>query len=220
MKNILIFLAGAAAGSLVTWKLIEHKYAELADKEINSVVETFKKEKEELEKTVESIYNRHEKSHISSTKDGEKLLNDKIISQNDYSVGIDTAEEGKESVQVEDQEEIIHSPDDEEYENIRTKPIDTSKQPPYIIDENEYGEFGNDEQTLIFYEDGILADEDDEPITDIEDAVGEALVEFANDPLLERLYVRNEQKEIDFIILKSEKSYKEVYGDADTYEEE
>ena len=42
MKNVLIFLSGAAIGSVVTWKIIEKKYKDLADEEIESVKETFK----------------------------------------------------------------------------------------------------------------------------------------------------------------------------------
>ena len=34
MKNVLIFLSGAAIGSVVTWKIIEKKYKDLADEEI------------------------------------------------------------------------------------------------------------------------------------------------------------------------------------------
>lgn len=47
MKNLLskivIFSLGAAAGSVVTWKLIETKYKQIADEEIESVKETFAK---------------------------------------------------------------------------------------------------------------------------------------------------------------------------------
>ena len=47
MKNLLCFVAGAAIGSVVTWKLIEKKYKDLADEEIESVIETFKIENQE-----------------------------------------------------------------------------------------------------------------------------------------------------------------------------
>ena len=39
MNKLFIFSLGAAAGSLLTWKLIEKKYKDLADEEIASVVE-------------------------------------------------------------------------------------------------------------------------------------------------------------------------------------
>ena len=49
MKNVFIFLGGAAIGSVVTWKLLEKKYSDLADEEIESVIETFNRKREELE---------------------------------------------------------------------------------------------------------------------------------------------------------------------------
>ena len=41
IKNIAIFVAGAAIGSAITWKMIKQKYADLAQEEIDSVKETF-----------------------------------------------------------------------------------------------------------------------------------------------------------------------------------
>lgn len=71
MKNILMFTLGAAAGSLLTWKLVEQKYKQIADEEIESVREMYRKrsglaqemrdpkitkeEKEELEKQVQEL---------------------------------------------------------------------------------------------------------------------------------------------------------------------
>ena len=50
MKNVLIFLAGAAVGGVATWKLIEKHYNDLADEEIQSVIEAFKKREDEEKK--------------------------------------------------------------------------------------------------------------------------------------------------------------------------
>ena len=41
MLNMLLFITGAATGSVVTWKLIETKYARIAQEEIDSVKEAF-----------------------------------------------------------------------------------------------------------------------------------------------------------------------------------
>ena len=41
MLNVLLFIAGAATGSVVTWKLVETKYARIAQEEIDSVKEAF-----------------------------------------------------------------------------------------------------------------------------------------------------------------------------------
>lgn len=44
--NTLLFIAGAATGSVVTWKLIETKYARIAQEEIDSVKEAFARDRD------------------------------------------------------------------------------------------------------------------------------------------------------------------------------
>lgn len=39
--NVLMFTAGAAIGSLVTWKVVKAKYEQIAQEEIDSVKETW-----------------------------------------------------------------------------------------------------------------------------------------------------------------------------------
>lgn len=84
---------------------------------------------------------------------------------------------------------------------------------PYVITEDEFGEFGNDEETLIFYADGVLATEDDDPIDDVEELVGNCLNKFGEYD--ERLYVRNQERETDYIILRSEKLWADITPEVD-----
>lgn len=49
MKNVLIFVAGVAVGSLVTVKLVKDHYEQKANEEIASVKEVFSRRKKELE---------------------------------------------------------------------------------------------------------------------------------------------------------------------------
>lgn len=217
MKNVFIFLGGAAIGSLITWKYVETKYKKLAEEEIASVKELYKEklaEKSEFNKQkVEEIKNNYpcgidekdiQKKEVD--KNNEEL--EKIINNQKYVTGTDYAEEDKESVQVEDPEDDLN---DEDY-IVPVEVGPTKPEPPYIITEDEFGEFGNEEQTLIFYSDSVLADEDDDVITDPESVIGNALIEF-NNPMTERVFVRDEAQEIDYIILRSEKTYSEVCGE-------
>ena len=53
MGKILAFIFGAAAGSLVTWKLVDTKYKKLADEEIESIREYYRNRKaKEREKEI------------------------------------------------------------------------------------------------------------------------------------------------------------------------
>lgn len=67
MGAIIAFVAGAAIGSIVTWKLVEKKYKVLADEEIESVREVYKRKLDEKqkEKTEEKEENkdRNEKNN-------------------------------------------------------------------------------------------------------------------------------------------------------------
>ena len=220
MKKYLYFIAGAAVGSLVTWKIVEKKYRDLAEEEINSVKELYKEkiaEKSEFNKQkVDEIKDDIQKKEVE--KNNREL--ERIIKSSNYAIGTDLAEEGTESVQVEnviggrgegnDPKGDIED-DDEDY-LVPVEVGQTLPAPPYVITEDEFGEFGNDEQTLIFYSDSVLADEDDDIITDPESVIGDALNEF-NDPMIERVFVRDEVREIDYIILRSEKTFSEVCGE-------
>lgn len=84
MKNVLIFMGGAAIGSVVTWKLLEKKYIDLANEEIDSVVERFKTREKELTKQVENkeeYNNIIEEAEYKGTEVSEEIKNieDKLI---------------------------------------------------------------------------------------------------------------------------------------------
>ena len=217
MKKVFIFLAGAALGSVVTYKVTERYFNKLIDQEIESVKETFKERLAKIEETEKNIkddtniINENNKvTNIVGSKGsiGDKGVLEEIVKDLGYAVGVDTAEEGIESKQV---EETIDEEDDSDY----VVPVEVGKEhvPPYVISETEFGEFGNEEETLMFFADGKLIDEGEELIVDPENVVGNALKEFENDPYLERVYVRDENIEKDYIILRSEKTYQEVYGE-------
>lgn len=72
MKNLFIFVTGAAVGSLVTWKVLEKYYKDIADEEIESVKETFKNKENELikdkiSKNVEYIDSDSKKEYTNIT---------------------------------------------------------------------------------------------------------------------------------------------------------
>lgn len=48
MRSLISFIVGGALGSVITWKVIEKKYKDLADEEIQSVVEKYNEMSKEL----------------------------------------------------------------------------------------------------------------------------------------------------------------------------
>ena len=157
MNKLFIFVLGAAAGSLVTWKIVEEKYKAIANEEIATLyadgfpIDTFVKNEE--------------------TDKYEKLIRG-------------------------------YKGEDGTVEKEQIK--------PYVISPEEFGEFGNDTVSLTYYSDFVLADEDDEIIVDPESIIGDALEHFGEYED-DAVHVRNENVECDYEILKSEKTFSEVY---------
>lgn len=183
MKNVMIFALGAAVGSLVTWKFVEQKYKQIADEEIESVIERFKNkdrviekltEIDELDNTVKD-YSKIIKSqgYVATVTESSPLTDD------DYTVTVDQGQE------------------------IVT---------PYIITPEEFGENDNYEtKTWMFYADSILADENDEIVADPENIIGDALSHFGEHSD-DSVYVRDENIGCDYEILLSEKTFDEANG--------
>lgn len=214
MKGVLYFVAGAVVGSAATYIYVNRRVKEQADREIEAVREIYKEKlANELKKmhkgepdenpNPKKIHEDKAKKEIE--KNNKKL--EEIILSNNYQTGVDMADEKIESQQVGETFEEELSDDDSDY-IVQTEELPDVHH-PYIITEEEFGEFGNEERTLIFYSDSILADDEDDQIVDPESVIGNALEEF-NDPTVERVFVRDEDSEIDYTILRSEKLYSEV----------
>ena len=192
MKNLLCFVAGAAIGSVVTWKLIEKKYKDLADEEIESVIETFKNRKPRITKdnvkeTVEKVINKY--------KEPKEIVED-IVTAERYS--------------IENEEEI-----DEDDESNYTVNVDNDDEViiPYVITPEEFGEYNEyGTKTLTYYADNVLTDEIDNPITSEEmiTMIGPDALDHFGEYEDDSVYIRDEMNEMDYEILKSEKKFSEI----------
>lgn len=84
---------------------------------------------------------------------------------------------------------------------------------PYVITPEEFGAFDDYEQiSLTWYADGILADDGDEVVDDVEDIVGDALEHFGEYED-EAVFVRCDERKCDYEILLDQRSYADVVGD-------
>ena len=66
--NVLAFAFGAAAGSVVTWKMLKDKYAKYADEEINSYKEYRKQKEEKLKDRAKHEVLVDELGYVSKSK--------------------------------------------------------------------------------------------------------------------------------------------------------
>lgn len=219
MNKLFIFIAGASIGAGTAWYFTKKKYEKIADEEIESVKEHFERRKKDMQSTID-LYKSSIENHIEG-KTFEDLAREKemkkVVSIEKKGPAFDKEENTDEEGELTTNENIIDNlnyasgVDTGEGEDY-TVPSTIGKDgiAPFVITEDEYGELDYEEKTLLYYRDSVLADDEDIIVEDPFTTVGEALMEFDKDPYLECLYVRDEENEIDYTILKSEKNYTDL----------
>lgn len=180
MDKLFIFALGAAVGSLVTWKIVEEKYKRIADEEIESVKEQFKKREVECE----------------TSKDCEEVKHNFIEDVPEFT------EEEKEEYQ-----QIVNEYVDDTI--VQLEPA-IEHIAPYVIAPEEFGEsYGYDTKSWTCYADNVITDEFGQIVDNPELVIGDALEHFGEYED-DSVYVRNEDAECDYEILKHYKTFSEV----------
>ena len=191
MNKVIAFVLGAAAGSLVTWKLIEKKYKQIADEEIASVVEQFK---------------NRDRAASGLTTDRTAGLNllDGDVTTAEYKNILDNS--GYTTDDVYEPYEDIND------DSIVEVEVGEEKTAPYTISPEEFGEKdGFDTKSWTLYSDYVLTDEIGEIVSDPDSIIGDALTRFGEYED-DSVYVRNENIDCDYEILKHTKTFSEVNG--------
>lgn len=208
--GFLAFALGAAVGSLVTWKLMENKvrdkYEKISREEIDNIKERYtilkpeyETEQQEAEKIEEVSGDPwgSDKDHeneavktdnktIEPDEDSEYMGYATIINKNKYV----SSEEG------------VH---------------DVYKFKPYIIPPEEFGEeFNYDCETLYYYADGVVTDDQDVPIENIRNVVGLEFPNHYGEYEEDCVYVRNDELKTDYEILMDVRPFSEAFDDTDS----
>ena len=183
----LAFIIGTVTGSVVTWYLLKDKYEALAQEEIDSVKEFFLRREQELKD--QSV----KKTVAEGIKDADKEKPDlkeyaRRLEKEGYTRYSD------------------FGADDEGVSDKQTK--------PYVIPPEQFGDDENyDQISLTYYADGVLADENDEVIEDVEDAVGIDSLNRFGEYEDDSVFVRNDARKCDYEILLDQRTYSEVVED-------
>lgn len=194
MNKGFIFMLGASIGSLVTWKIVKEKYKRIADEEIDSIREHYSRKLNKLYDNTNNIVK--EESEEPLVDDIPDFTNE---NKEEYKNIVSLYTDGEKIDEFEETEEGI----------IKLEPTQESIK-PYVISPEEYGETNNQLISLMLYSDGVLTDDNDEIIIDYEDIIGDALEHFGEYEE-DSVHVRNENNECDYEILKSEKTFDEIY---------
>ncbi|RHC50571.1 hypothetical protein DW841_12000 [Hungatella hathewayi] len=178
------FIIGAASGATVAWYLLKDKYETLAQEEIDSVKEVFARREQEMkDETVK-------RNVAEGIKDSDRTKPDlkeyaEQLKKNGYTRYSDL------------------SADDEGVSDKQTK--------PYVIPPEQFGDDENyDQISLTYYADGVLADENDEVIDDVEEAVGIESLNHFGEYEDDSVFVRNDTRKCDYEILLDQRTYSEV----------
>ena len=131
---------------------------------------------------------------------------------------IDNGEEAETSDASEDEGELRDRFNDlvkkERYtdEEGGVKPMWEDK--PYVISPSEFG--GNDDYdtiSLTYYADGVLTDDNDEPIEDIEKIVGVESLKHFGEYEDDSVFVRNDELKCDYEILLDTRNFHPTYSE-------
>lgn len=192
ISKLFMFAVGAAIGSFSAWFYAKKKYEKIANDEIRSMREYFRRrEKELLEDDAEEEAEETKGEPESSKEENDKGIYSNIIKESGY------VRYGKLSNQNNSEEAEGNDVDDEPYV-IRPDLFDT-------LDDYE-------SMTLTYYADGVLADMFDVPIDNPDALVGTDFVDCFNADEVDGdvVYVRNERKKTDFEIIEDLRNYSDM----------
>ena len=180
LSKILIFAAGAAIGSAVTYKYVTDKYESIIE-----WVEDEEPVEEEKEEVVEESkpVNTKEKPDIFEYARKVKGLN-----YTNYA-----------------------AIDKDEKEVTEDMPKERIFNEPYAISPDEFDTLEDyDTISLTYYADGVLADDMDEVVEDIEGTVGEDFADHIGDWEDDAVHIRNDALKVDYEILADLRRYSDI----------
>ena len=198
MHKAIIFISGVAVGSFVTWRLLKEKYIRQTQEEINEVREHYRKKKESEEVTVDSngATETNEKPDLIAY--AAKLTKKGYI---DYTDPKSIVKATGDTIDA-----VVQQTNEESLDPVILN--DPSYQPPYIISPEDFAI--DDEYTIVnlnYYIDGVLTDEDDNIVENVDDVVGLENLNHMGEYEDDALHIRNENYKCEYEILLSRRLY-------------
>ena len=184
---ILTFIFGAALGSVATWMAVKTKYQQEARNEIREMREWVADKAKE--KGIEDKVPEGITIHRTSNEKPDLFEYAKKINEAGYTNYNKTGEEQKEEKNV-------------------------SK--PYVISPDEYGGLKEyDCMILNHFADGVLTDDWDVEIEDVEGTVGADYADHFGDYEEDVVHIRNDELQMDYEILRDNRNFADVVQEND-----
>jgi hypothetical protein len=183
---IFSFIAGAAIGSVVTWKVLKTKYDNLIQEEIDSVKEAY------------------------ANRQGFDDTESKFVEECDIDLAPD-----EEKLDLKEMQKTLRELKYTNYSNdTKQEEVDIVDTNPYVISPEAFGDKDDYETvSLTYYSDGILTDDEDNIIKDVADTVGEESLKTFGEYEDDSVFVRNDRLKCDYEILLDTRKYSDVVGD-------
>lgn len=188
LSKVLIFVAGACVGSVVTWKLVEKKYQQIAQEEIDSVKEAL------------GYYNQEG----SKSDEDQEYVEDDEEERFDHDAGSA-------------KEELAHICKEQgyDYNGISKKEgeDEMAENRPYVISPEEFDENGYKTKTLFYYNDDVVTDDRGKVLSEksIEKLIGKESLTTFGQYESDSVFVRNDDLKTDYEILADERNYHEMF---------
>lgn len=188
LSKVLIFVAGAAIGSVATWAVVKTKYEKIAKEEIESVKETFSKRYEREEENEPKI--EHEEVVEEKVTDLKRYR--ETIVENGYTDYANIIDDGDDHLKP---EPYVIAP--EEFNEIES------------YESYEYTYYDGD---------NTLTDDNNWPIQDVDNTVGADFMTHFGEYEEDSVFIRNDRLKADIQILRDPRRYDEVvkYGPGPT----
>ena len=192
LNDVLKFAAGAVIGSAVTWVILDKKYKRIAQEEIDAMSEYYRKKKETEDEEAEDKEN-----YIESESERCEELREGVLMGG-----------------------AIDIPVPQEYKDLASRytgtEVDKMEDRPYVIPPEAYGELdGYKCISLSYYSDGVVADDFDEIIEDVDDIIGvESLTHFGEYED-DSVFVRNDRLRCDYEILRDTRKFTELTDESE-----
>ena len=187
LSNLFIFTAGAVVGAIVTLKLVQEKYDRLYHEEVESYRDMMREKlDEEIEEKTEETMERIGQTLKNATEKPDIRTYAAKIQKEGYT---DYAKTGKDGT---------------------SEPETVEDDGPEVIEPDEFGELEDYDQVYLTYYDGVLADDRDEVIEDVDNVVGTDSLSQIGKYAEDTVHVRNDFWHTYYEILRDKRNYADV----------
>lgn len=224
LNKIIIFSAGAICGSLVTWRVIEMKKRnETYDYDYDDVYESGNDDHNELEDSKPKWYEDDDTDepvcdYVDDPDYNEELLYDptrdeyvhiknnirRVIDEDEYYKILDELQR-----RDEESEQAYRDVIKELGYDDNNREVEEDMKEPYVIPPEEFGECGYAIVSLTMYTDGLVANEKNKLIRNVDELIGEDSLTHFGEYEEDSVFVRNDRRKIDYEILKDYRTYEE-----------